>query len=48
MITSFTTLLVLICLFLPGGGRVSGFPLALNVSPADLIPPKREEIDSLP
>ena len=70
MITSFTTLLVLICLFLLGGGTVSGFALALivgvvvgtyssiyvasasalalNVSPADLIPPKREEIDSLP
>ena len=70
MITSFTTLLVLICLFLLGGETVSGFALALivgvvvgtyssiyvasasalalNVSPADLIPPKREEIDSLP
>ncbi|MDD9998040.1 MAG: protein translocase subunit SecF, partial [Rhodospirillaceae bacterium] len=68
--TSFTTLLVLICLFLLGGETVSGFALALivgvvvgtyssiyvasasalalNVSPADLIPPKREEIDSLP
>ena len=70
MITSFTTLLVLICLFLLGGETVSGFALALivgvvvgtyssiyvasasalalNVTPADLIPPKREEIDSLP
>ena len=70
MITSFTTLLVLICLFLLGGETVSGFALALivgvvvgtyssiyvasasalalNVSPADLIPPKREELDSLP
>ena len=70
MITSFTTLLVLICLFLLGGETVSGFALALivgvmvgtyssiyiasaaalalDVSPADLIPPKREEIDSLP
>ena len=70
MITSFTTLLVLTCLFLLGGETVSGFALALivgvvvgtyssiyvasasalalNVSPADLIPPKREEIDSLP
>ena len=70
MITSLTTLLVLICLFLLGGETVSGFALALivgvvvgtyssiyvasasalalNVSPADLIPPKREEIDSLP
>ena len=70
MITSFTTLLVLICLFLLGGQTVSGFALALivgvvvgtyssiyvasasalalNVTPADLIPPKREEIDSLP
>ena len=70
MITSFTTLLVLICLFLLGGETVSGFALALivgvmvgtyssiyvasaaalalNVSPADLIPPKREEIDSMP
>ena len=70
MITSFTTLLVLICLFLLGGETVSGFALALivgvivgtyssiyvasasalalNVKPADLIPPKREEIDSLP
>ena len=70
MITSFTTLLVLICLFLLGGETVSGFALALivgvvvgtyssiyvasasalalNVSPADLIPPRREEIDSLP
>ena len=70
MITSFTTLLVLICLFLLGGETVSGFALALivgvvvgtyssiyvasasalalNVSPTDLIPPKREEIDSLP
>ena len=70
MITSFTTLLVLLCLFLLGGQTVSGFALALivgvvvgtyssiyvasasalalNVTPADLIPPKREEIDSLP
>ena len=70
MITSLTTLLVLICLFLLGGETVSGFALALivgvvvgtyssiyvasaaalalNVSPADLIPPKREEIDSMP
>ena len=70
MITSFTTLLVLICLFILGGETVSGFALALivgvvvgtyssiyvasasalalNVSPGDLIPPKREEIDSLP
>ena len=70
MITSFTTLLVLICLFLLGGETVSGFALALivgvmvgtyssiyiasasalalNVSPVDLIPPKREEIDSMP
>ena len=70
MITSFTTLLVLFCLFLLGGETVSGFALALivgvvvgtyssiyvasasalalNVTPADLIPPKREEIDSLP
>ena len=70
MITSFTTLLVLTCLFLLGGETVSGFALALivgvmvgtyssiyiasaaalalDVSPADLIPPKREEIDSLP
>ena len=70
MITSFTTLLVLICLFILGGETVSGFALALivgvvvgtyssiyvasaaalalNVSPADLIPPKREEIDSMP
>ena len=70
MITSFTTLLVLFCLFLLGGETVSGFALALivgvmvgtyssiyvasaaalalDVSPADLIPPKREEIDSLP
>ncbi len=70
MITSFTTLLVLGCLFVLGGDTVSGFALALivgvivgtyssiyvasasalalDVSPADLIPPKREEIDSLP
>ena len=70
MITSFTTLLVLICLFILGGETVSGFALALivgvivgtyssiyvasatalalNVSPTDLIPPPREEIDSLP
>ena len=70
MITSLTTLLVLICLFILGGETVSGFALALivgvvvgtyssiyvasaaalalNVSPADLIPPKREEIDSMP
>jgi len=70
MITSATTLLVLLCLFLLGGETVSGFALALivgvfvgtyssiyiasaaalalNVSPADLIPPKREEIDDLP
>ena len=70
MITSFTTLLVLFCLFLLGGETVSGFALALivgvmvgtyssiyiasaaalalDVTPADLIPPKREEIDSLP
>ena len=70
MITSLTTLLVLICLFLLGGETVSGFALALivgvmvgtyssiyiasasalalNVSPVDLIPPKREEIDSMP
>ena len=70
MITSFTTLLVLVCLLLLGGETVSGFALALivgvivgtyssiyvasasalalNVSPADLIPPKREEIDSMP
>ena len=70
MITSFTTLLVLICLFLLGGETVSGFALALivgvmvgtyssiyiasasalalNVSPVDLVPPKREEIDSMP
>ena len=70
MITSLTTLLVLICLFLLGGETVSGFALALivgvivgtyssiyiasasalalNVSPTDLIPPKREEIDDLP
>ena len=70
MITSLTTLLVLICLFLLGGQTVAGFALALivgvvvgtyssiyvasasalalDVSPADLIPPKREELDSLP
>ncbi|MED5535459.1 MAG: protein translocase subunit SecF [Pseudomonadota bacterium] len=70
MITSATTLLVLICLFLLGGETVSGFALALivgvvvgtyssiyvasaaalalQVSPEDLIPPKREEIDDMP
>ena len=70
IITSLTTLLVLMCLFLLGGETVSGFALALivgvivgtyssiyiasasalalNVSPTDLIPPKREEIDDLP
>ena len=70
MITSLTTLLVLVCLFLLGGETVSGFALALivgvivgtyssiyiasasalalKVSPTDLIPPKREEIDDLP
>jgi len=70
LITSLTTLLVLLCLFLLGGESVSGFALALivgvmvgtyssiyvasaaalalNVSPADLIPPKREEIDDMP
>ena len=70
MITSFTTLLVLTCLFLLGGETVAGFALALivgvivgtyssiyvasasalalNVSPTDLIPPKREEIDDMP
>lgn len=70
VITSLTTLLVLICLFLLGGETVSGFALALivgvivgtyssiyvasaaalalDVSPADLIPPKREEIDDMP
>ena len=70
LITSLTTLLVLVCLFLLGGQTVSGFALALivgvvvgtyssiyiasasalalNVSPTDLIPPKREEIDDMP
>ena len=70
MITSFTTLLVLLCLFLLGGETVAGFALALivgviigtyssiyvasssalalNVSPTDLIPVKREEIDDMP
>jgi len=70
LITSLTTLLVLICLFLLGGETVAGFALALivgvvvgtyssiyiasaaalalNVSPTDLIPPKREEIDDMP
>ena len=70
MITSLTTLLVLVCLFLLGGETVSGFAmalivgvivgtyssiyiasataLALDVSPADLIPAKREEIDDMP
>ena len=70
MITSATTLMVLICLFLLGGETVSGFALALivgvvvgtyssisiasaaalalQVSPEDLIPPKREEIDDMP
>jgi len=70
MITSATTLMVLICLFLLGGETVAGFALALivgvvvgtyssiyiasaaalalQVSPEDLIPPKREEIDDTP
>ena len=70
LITSATTLLVLMCLFLLGGETVSGFALALivgvvvgtyssiyiasaaalalQVSPEDLIPPKREEIDDTP
>ena len=70
MITSATTLMVLICLFLLGGETVAGFALALivgvvvgtyssiyiasaaalalQVSPEDLIPPKREEIDDMP
>ncbi len=70
IITSLTTLLVLVCLFLLGGETVSGFAmalivgvivgtyssiyiasataLALDVSPADLIPAKREEIDDTP
>ena len=70
LITSATTLMVLICLFLLGGETVAGFALALivgvvvgtyssiyiasaaalalQVSPEDLIPPKREEIDDMP
>jgi len=70
LITAFTTVLVLVSLFLIGGESVSGFALALivgivvgtysstyiasalalalDVSPADLMPPKREEVDSLP
>ena len=70
LITSATTLMVLICLFLLGGETVAGFALALivgvvvgtyssiyiasaaalalQVSPEDLIPPKREEIDDTP
>ena len=70
MITSFTTLMVLACLYLLGGATVSGFALALivgvvigtyssvyvasasalalNISPTDLIPQKREEIDDMP
>ena len=70
MITSFTTLMVLVCLYLLGGATVSGFALALivgvvigtyssiyvasasalalNISPTDLIPQKREEIDDMP
>jgi preprotein translocase subunit SecF len=70
LITSATTLLVLLCLFLLGGETVSGFALALivgvvvgtyssiyvasaaalalRVSPEDLIPLKREEIDDMP
>ena len=70
MITSFTTVMVLVCLYLLGGATVSGFALALivgvvigtyssiyvasasalalNISPTDLIPQKREEIDDMP
>ncbi len=70
MITSFTTVMVLACLYLLGGATVSGFALALivgvvigtyssiyvasasalalNISPTDLIPQKREEIDDMP
>ena len=70
VITSFTTLMVLVCLYLLGGATVSGFALALivgvvigtyssiyvasasalalNISPTDLIPQKREEIDDMP
>jgi preprotein translocase subunit SecF len=70
MITSMTTLLVLLSLYVLGGESVSGFALALivgvlvgtyssiyiassaalalDVSPTDLLPPKREELDELP
>ena len=70
MITSMTTLLVLLSLYLLGGESVSGFALALivgvlvgtyssifiassaalalDVSPTDLLPPEREELDELP
>ena len=70
LITSLTTLLVLLCLFLLGGESVSGFALALivgvmvgtyssiyvasaaalalDVSPVDLLPPKRDEVDDMP
>jgi preprotein translocase subunit SecF len=71
VVTSLTTLLVLIALFVLGGEAVNGFStaliigilvgtfssiytastmaLALDVSPEDLLPPKKiEELDGLP